>query len=374
MMSNDLDELFEDDDFATLQRALANAGPGVTLALGAIELGLAHLQGELPRRAMNDAERLLSLQGVAIDRYVERWVPHALGERNEARVTVNWATFPKDRQATLSLSLLTGRGRALPLLWQTVPLEQPDGERRALEDALLVRLRELMPAGVAVTVIAARVTDDCALLELLAQQLAFGYVVCVNGNRFITDAKGERRKALEWVGPGGRARSLRGAQLVDHTPYPVATVVCLQEQGMKEPWCLVASDPAASAKTLKSDFRQRCGIDASFRDITEFIPGWGMGALRINTPARRDRLFLLSVQAVALLTALGAVSETLGYDRLFKANTVKTRTHSLLRQGLMLYQGLPNRPEKQLQPLVDAFADEIARHACLAAVFGATAN
>lgn len=374
MMSNDLDELIEDDDFATLQRALANAGPGVSLALGAIELGLAHLQGELPRRAMNEAERLLSLQGVAIDRYVERWVPHALGERNEARVTVNWATFPKDRQATLSLSLLTGRGRALPLLWQTVPLEQPDGERRALEDALLVRLRELMPAGVAVTVIAARVTDDCALLELLAQQLAFGYVVCVNGNRFITDAKGERRKAREWVGPGGRARSLRGAQLVDHTPSPVATVVCLQEQGMKEPWCLVASDSAASAKTLKSDFRQRCGIDASFRDITEFIPGWGMGALRINTPARRDRLFLLSVQAVALLTALGAVSETLGYDRLFKANTVKTRTHSLLRQGLMLYQGLPNRPEKQLQPLVDAFADEIARHACLAAVFGATAN
>ena len=374
MMSNDLDELFEDDDFATLQRALANAGPGVTLALGTIGLGLAHLEGELPRRAMDEADRLLSLQGAATDRYIERWVPHALGERNEARVTVNWATFPKDRQATLSLSLLAGRGRALPLLWQTVPLEQPDADRRALEHALLIRLREVLPAGVAVTVIAERVNDECVLLELLAQQLAFGYVVRVNGNRVISDAKGERRKAREWVGPGGRARSLRGAQLVDHTPYPVATAVCLRGQGMKEPWCLVASDPAASATTLRSDFAQRCGIDASFRDITDFIPGRGMGALRINTPARRDRLFLLSVQAVALLTALGAVSEALGYDRRFKANTVKTRTHSLIRQGLMLYQVLPNRTEKELQALVDAFAEEIAKHACLAAVFGATAN
>ena len=34
----------------------------------------------------------------------------------------------------------------------------------------------------------------------------------------------------------------------------------------------------------------------------------------------------------------------IGYDRWLKANTVKTRTHSLFRQGLMLYQHIPTGP------------------------------
>ena len=36
--------------------------------------------------------------------------------------------------------------------------------------------------------------------------------------------------------------------------------------------------------------------------------------------------------------------ESLGYDRWLKANTVKTRTHSLFRQGLMLYEHIPDWP------------------------------
>lgn len=42
-------------------------------------------------------------------------------------------------------------------------------------------------------------------------------------------------------------------------------------------------------------------------------------------------------------------SETLGYDRWLHTNTAKTRTHSLLRQGQMLYDLLPNvRVERRL--------------------------
>ena len=57
---------------------------------------------------------------------------------------------------------------------------------------------------------------------------------------------------------------------------------------------------------------------------------------------RRDRLLLVSAFAVALLTMLGAVGEGLGMDRLLKSNTSKTRSHSLFRQGCMLYELIPN--------------------------------
>ena len=42
-------------------------------------------------------------------------------------------------------------------------------------------------------------------------------------------------------------------------------------------------------------------------------------------------------------------------DRLLKSNTSKTRTHSLFRQGCMLYELIPNMPEHRLVPLMEAF-------------------
>ena len=65
------------------------------------------------------------------------------------------------------------------------------------------------------------------------------------------------------------------------------------------------------------------------------------------------------VLAIALLSLLGAAGERIGYDRWLKVNTVKHRTHSLFRQGLMLYEHIPNWPTQRLRPL----ARRIRRHA-----------
>ena len=94
----------------------------------------------------------------------------------------------------------------------------------------------------------------------------------------------------------------------------------------------------------------------SFRDIKDMRFGMGMSAMRIRHTVRRDRLLLLSALSIALLTMLGAAGESLGYDRWLKANTVKTHTHSLFRQGLMHYYHIPNWPEHRLRPLVEKYA------------------
>ena len=114
--------------------------------------------------------------------------------------------------------------------------------------------------------------------------------------------------------------------------------MCVKAKGMKEPWCLVASDAQVSAKTLLSYYAKRRGIEASFRDIKDMRYGMGLSWSRVSQPARRDRLLLLSAFAMALLSLLGAAGESLGYDRMLKANTVKRRTHSLFRQGYILYE------------------------------------
>src|SRR3954466_11450907 len=103
-------------------------------------------------------------------------------------------------------------------------------------------------------------------------------------------------------------------------------------------------------------YSKRWGVEPSFRDTKDLRFGLGLSSVRISDPQRRDRLLLLNAFAVVLLTLLGAAGESLGMDRHLKSNTVTTRTHSLFRQGCMLYDLIPNMPEHRLRPLVEQYA------------------
>jgi len=120
---------------------------------------------------------------------------------------------------------------------------------------------------------------------------------------------------------------------------------------------------------------QRCfvwDIEPQFRDTKDLQFGMGLSATRIGEPMRRDRLLLISAFAIALLTLLGAVGESLGMDRLLKSNTSKTRTHSLFRQGCMLYDLIPNMPEHRLMPLMQAFNTAVANAGVFASALAVT--
>jgi hypothetical protein len=97
----------------------------------------------------------------------------------------------------------------------------------------------------------------------------------------------------------------------------------------------------------------------------------GMGLIHVSTPGRRDRLWLLNALAIVLLTLLGAAGEDLGYDRYLKSNTTKRRTHSLFRQGCMLYDLIPTMPDQRLVPLIERFAAMLAEVQLFADTFGA---
>ena len=174
------------------------------------------------------------------------------------------------------------------------------------------------------------------------------------GNIQVTDADGQTRPAVDWVGQGGRARKLLDARVTTQGQQ-VGAVVCVHARDMKEPWCLATSDRSATAATLVNHHAKRWTMEPQFRDTKNLRFGMGLSATRIGEPTRRDRLLLISAFATALLTLLGAVGESLGLDRLLKSNTSKTRTHSLFRQGCMLYNLIPNMPEHRLVPLLQKF-------------------
>jgi hypothetical protein len=219
-------------------------------------------------------------------------------------------------------------------------------------------LAELAPAGCRITILADRGFGDQKLFGFLAE-LGFGYVIRFRGNIQVADAEGTTKPAAEWVGKGGRARKLTDAR-VTAKGRQVGAVVCVHAKDMKEPWCLATSERDATAATLINHYSKRWTIEPQFRDTKDLRFGMGLSSTRIGEPTRRDRLLLISAFATALLTLLGAVGESLGMDRLLKSNTSKTRTHSLFRQGCMLYELIPTMPEHRLAPLIEKFAEALA--------------
>jgi hypothetical protein len=146
-------------------------------------------------------------------------------------------------------------------------------------------------------------------------------------------------------------------------------VVCVHAKGMKEPWCLATSQREATAATLVNHYAKRWTIEPQFRDTKDLQFGMGLSSTRIGEPMHRDRLLLISAFAITLLTPLGVVGESLGMDRLLKSNTSKTRTHSLFRQGCMLYDLIPNMPEHRLLPLMQKFNHALSNAAVPTPVF-----
>jgi len=343
--------------------SLAGAALGVmqsaSLAVAMIGQALAQAKGLVTKHAIKQIDRMLSNNGIDVWDSFARWVPHQIGTRQEILVAMDWTDFDHDDQATLALHLVTGHGRAAPLLWLSVWKDELKDQRNDFEDACLRRLAELIPAGCRVTILADRGFGDQKLFAFLAK-LGFGYVIRFRGNIHVTDADGTTRPATEWVGKGGRARKLTDAR-VTAKGQQVGAVVCVHAKDMKEPWCLATSERDATAATLINHYAKRWTIEPQFRDTKDLRFGMGLSSTRVGEPMRRDRLLLVSAFATTLLTLLGAVGESLGMDRLLKSNTSKTRTHSLFRQGCMLYELIPTMPQHRLVPLMEKFAEAVSR-------------
>lgn len=369
-----LDTLFGADLHAQRVKSLAGATLGViqsaSLAVGLIGQGLALARGRLTKHAVKQVDRLLSNRGIDVDALLIHWVPYVVGNRSSITVAMDWTEFDADGQATIMLSLLSRHGRATPLVWLSVDTATLKDRRNDYEYQVLVRLAEVLPADIGVRIVADRGFGDQKLYRVLIEELKFDFVIRFRGNITVTAADGEARAAADWVGTGGRARTLRGAA-VTAANCRVATVVCVQAKDMKEPWCLAASTAEEPARALINLYAKRWGIECSFRDTKDLRFGMGMGSIHVSTPDRRDRLWLINAFAVVLLTLLGAAGEALGYDRHLKSNTTKRRTHSLFRQGSMLYELMPNMPEPRLRPLIEQFAEMLAGQPVFARTFGA---
>src|ERR687897_2893461 len=282
-----LDSILDEDIHTKRVDSLANATLGVMTgaSLGVALIGKSLAQALLPKHAIKQVDRLLSNRKLEAWDLFATWVPELVGSRTDLIVAMDWTDYDADGQATLALKLVTRHGRATPLVWLSVLKDELKDARNDCEDACLRRLAEVLPANVRATILADRGFADAKLFEFLGE-LGFDYVIRLKGNTTVSAADGPTRPAAEWVGQGGRARKLPDA-VVTEAQCPVGAVVCVHAKAMKEPWCLVASNPDATAPQIIKLYSKRWGVEPAFRDTKDLRFGLGLAAVRIADPQRR---------------------------------------------------------------------------------------
>jgi len=156
--------LYGPDLHAKRVDALAGATLGVmtgaSLAVAMIGQALAQARGLVTKHAVKQVDRLMSNAGIDVWDSFARWVPQQVGAQRDVLVAMDWTDFDADGQSTLVLSLVTGHGRAAPLIWLTVWKEEIATRRNDYEDACLRRLAETLPPGCRVTILADRGFGD----------------------------------------------------------------------------------------------------------------------------------------------------------------------------------------------------------------------
>lgn len=364
--------LFAEDMHAKRVLSLGNSVVGVmhaaSLSIHAIGLGLAASRETSRKHSVKQVDRLLSNGKLDVWELFGVWVPYVVAERTDVVIALDWTEFDADDHSTIAAYLITTHGRATPLAWKTVTKSKLKDSRNEHEDALLVRLREVMPSGVRVTILADRGFGDQKLYESLTE-MGWDFAIRFRACIAVRNSAGVSQPASAWLRPDGRARMLKNVE-VTRTRTPIPAVVVVHAAKMKEAWCIATSRSDLDATGVKKLYARRFTIEETFRDSKDMRFGLGLSATHISDCRRRDRLLFIAAIAEALLTLLGAAGEAAGVDRLLKTNTSKRRQLSLFRQGLMWYELLPGLKEQHAVPLMQHFDRLVAAQIVFRQTFG----
>lgn len=343
---------------ASIAHATIGALHAPMASIAAIGRASARARGKRDKHGIKQVDRMLSNDRIRTDRVFDPYVRAVVGGRREIVAVIDWSDYARSGHSKVAISLVTRHGRATPLVWLTVRTSKLKKRRASYEQRVLRMLKWALPEDVRVTILADRGFGDTALYEQMTELLRFDFVIRFRGCIHLMTPEGESRPASHWVAPNGRATRILDARLTGRH-VPVAAVVTVKRKGMKEPWIL-ATSRTDDAEAIVSLYAKRFSIEETFRDHKDWRFGLALAHMRIEQPARRDRMLLVLALTTVIATLLGAAGENLRLDRHLRANTKRTRTHSLFRQGREYSAGVP-RPIAD--SLVDHLRDLLRKHA-----------
>jgi len=314
---------------------LLNSGKATISKIG---YGYAKGNSKIIKHGVKQTDKLLSNKKFEIQISQKIISKLTTVNRNFIIIAIDWTYFYKDNQATITAKIITNHGRAIPLAWLTVYLDELKGNMFKYENSLLESVYNNLPKDAKVTILADRGFGSKDRLKQLKDIYNFDYVVRFKKNHYVS-FKGKDKKASQWLSSTYTSRKLKNAYITKDKLH-VPLVAIIQDKGMKDYWCLACSNNSACIKTIKKYYAKRWSTETSYRDEKNYYFGFGLYKSRIKNKFRRDRLFAIIALAIIVLTIIGDISEKLKLNKHIKANTTKHRTHSLFTQGLIVFEML----------------------------------
>jgi hypothetical protein len=236
--------------------------------------------------------RFLANDLVSCDGVMEPFAREVLGKLAEGGKPVPLIldqSKVSDRHQVLMLSVRWGE-RALPIAWR---VEETDGAIGfATQKALLDAVREWLPAGQSVVLLADRFYGTPDMINWCRDQ-EWDYRLRLKGN--LTVSLGSRKTTT-----GDLARSgehyFKDVGLTGKRAK--TNIGIIHDPGHDEPWIIAMSEKPGYLSTL--DYANRWGIEPMFSDFKS--RGFGIEQTQIQYPDRLGRLIL--VMALALYWAV----------------------------------------------------------------------
>jgi hypothetical protein len=217
------------------------------------------------------------------------------------------------------------RGRALPLLWRTLP---PGASSFAEQKELLAVAAAWLPQGARVLLLGDREFGTGVLAQWALRQ---GWDVCLRlrAHEYVRRAGAAYFEMLPLVLPGERrfwpqvlftqTHAVRGLNLAMYWAPTAA-----------EPWYLITTEP--TCKLACASYRKRFRIEEMFKDFKNNGRGFGLELTGVRHPDRLSRLLLALALVYTWLLLWGAYVIASGQQKL--VDNVRKPTLSLFQTGL----------------------------------------
>ena len=197
------------------------------------------------------------------------------------------------------------KGRAVPLLWASYPEWVLHKSQNNLEEGLLYLLKDMLPAGLKVILLADRGFGRTELART-CQHLGFHYVIRIRPDVWVQNQE-FHGKLLDYPVKKGICKLLRDVAFRKVDPVKQHVVVRWKANLPKkrdEPWFLM-TDLKRSPLALSELYGKRMTIEELFRDYKNKRNGWSLRHTKITKADRIDRLLLILALTYILLVGLG---------------------------------------------------------------------
>ena len=212
------------------------------------------------------------------------------------RLVIDWTTL-KENFMLLSISLITKRGRTIPIAYDGYKQgELGEGRSQSsIEENLLKKIIETipMPSRKRITVVADRGFDRPDLAELLIS-LKVNFVIRVCSGKYIT-VEGREIEIAKKIIPKGESYDFGNVFYTKSRRVELRFIACWDKK-MKDPWFIITNLSSHTVKDILHEYSLRWEIESMFKSKKNAQVGMSWKYAKLTTIDRWLRfVFLITI-------------------------------------------------------------------------------